>query len=159
MKAAGEIWLPLYSFPMSTVIVHFHTPEGFVTASDVRTTDDQGRIVSDETQKIFPVKAPMGILAFALAGTIKIGSSQQSVTFDFEEQTLAVSTTQSDLTRLSPAHAICPPGFPSSRYRPVARFGVHPSVLSRNCFHSKRDGYGYPYPIIWRNQFAIYLCQ
>lgn len=83
--------MPVHVTPMSTVIVHFHTPEGFVIASDGRNTSPEGRVLSDEAQKIFPVNGPTVCLAFGLAGTIRIGTSSDQVIFDFEKEALAIS--------------------------------------------------------------------
>src|SRR5580700_3187858 len=82
----GELYLPRdYYIPVSTVITWFRTVEGFVVGSDGRNSDAETRqIVSDDTQKIFPIEQPPGLrLAYALAGTISMGQGPGRIMFDF----------------------------------------------------------------------------
>lgn len=71
---------------MSTIITWFNTPEGFVIASDGRSRDSEsGKILTEDAQKIFPVeKQTTARLAYALAGTIRIGEAADQVIFDFD---------------------------------------------------------------------------
>lgn len=71
---------------MATVISAVRTAEGFVIGSDGRksTSDDPPKILSDDTQKIFPLVRSGLRLAYGLFGTIRMGESADDVTFDFE---------------------------------------------------------------------------
>jgi hypothetical protein len=88
----GELWIPpFYRLPMSTVLICTHTSEGFVIASDGRSTDPEShRILSDDVQKIFPVEYPGGCLTFCLAGIIRIAS------FDFRTEAARVAKELAD---------------------------------------------------------------
>lgn len=70
VPGAGNI----VSVSMPTAIVRTYTNEGFVIAADGRKTKTQDGsvvVVSDATQKIFPVVGQAQSLAYAIAGTVQ----------------------------------------------------------------------------------------
>ena len=94
MGCDGELWIPpSYYVQMSTIILTFRTSEGFVIASDGRKSGpEDGHILSDVAQKIFPLKDRGIHLAYALAGTLHLGEvlagqAGDRVIFDFSVET------------------------------------------------------------------------
>jgi hypothetical protein len=92
--ANGDLWVcqeitSLYfSLIMSTSIISIYTREGFVVAADGRKYNtDTKRVVSDDTQKIFPIEQPGRELVYAISGTVELtepGSAE--VVFDFAKE-------------------------------------------------------------------------
>jgi hypothetical protein len=82
----GELYIPgNYCIPMSTIIVSFQTPEGFVIASDGRSRDPEtGRIVTEDAQKIFPLQQEGSCLACGVAGAASFVFNGQI--FDFKRE-------------------------------------------------------------------------
>lgn len=59
----------VYCEPMSTAVVRIFTPEGFVIAADGLRKYADGRVLSENVQKVFPTQSRLwGHLAFALTG-------------------------------------------------------------------------------------------
>jgi hypothetical protein len=75
---------------MSTISI-FNTAEGFALASDGRSSDTDGRTLTEDAQKIFPIGGLGTHLAYARAGTIRIGDATDRVLFDFDIATANVS--------------------------------------------------------------------
>jgi len=70
---------------MSTAIVRTYTPEGFVIAADGRVRNEDGNVVRDQAQKIFPIGGNnIRYLAYSISGTAGIPSRDATeVAFDF----------------------------------------------------------------------------
>jgi hypothetical protein len=67
---------------MATAIVRIYTEQGFVVAADGRTSDANGNIRSDSTQKIFYITHPQMVLAYAIGGTVGIIQQDGEVLLD-----------------------------------------------------------------------------
>lgn len=75
---------------MSTISI-FNTAEGFALASDGRSSDTESKTLTENAQKIFPIGSLGTHMAYALAGTIRIGDVADRVLFDFDIATANVS--------------------------------------------------------------------
>lgn len=71
---------------MSTAISRVYTPEGFVIASDSRTTINRGEII-DGCTKIFHIDKLGARLAYGIGGVTNITSPDGATVFDFASET------------------------------------------------------------------------
>ena len=73
---------------MPTAIFIMYTNDGFAFGADGRQCKDNGAVVNDEAQKVFPIEEPKRCLGYALAGAVVIpDEAEKCIVFDFVSET------------------------------------------------------------------------